>query len=298
MVIKQLKHSEIDKILWDEKIVSASNGVVYAMSWYLDVVSPSWEALVTEDYRFIMPLPVKSKLGIKYLTQPYFSQQLGLFSSDEITQSTYEKFVNALSFKHINIQMNSKNVFDQPSEKLRPNYILDLNIDYAEIKKLFKSNCVRNLKKSIKFGQEVHQDISIEEYLEFIVRNAGNRPIVSLLNILKPLLTKAQEVGSLEIWVSKSLESNDILSGVVFMRWNNRAYYLVPASSDKGKVSQSMTFLIDRFISSNANSDLVLDFEGSALPGIARFYEGFGAIKEEYPVLIQSKLPKFVKKGI
>jgi len=48
-LIKHLKNSEIDIALWDECISKSFNGLVYAYSFYLDVVCPNWEALVFED---------------------------------------------------------------------------------------------------------------------------------------------------------------------------------------------------------------------------------------------------------
>jgi len=40
------KHHEIDRDRWDECIRKSFNGIIYAYSWYLDIVSPQWEALI------------------------------------------------------------------------------------------------------------------------------------------------------------------------------------------------------------------------------------------------------------
>jgi hypothetical protein len=117
-----------------------------------------------------------------------------------------------------------------------------------------------------------------------------------LLNILESLLTRAKSENALKFWMIQDSTSKEILAGVVFLLWNNRAYYLVPASSEAGKNHQSMTLAVDLFIQSNANSNLVLDFEGSSMPGISRFYEGFGAINKKYSVLTKNDLPTLIKK--
>ncbi|MDR1631378.1 MAG: hypothetical protein LBR97_00560, partial [Dysgonamonadaceae bacterium] len=72
MKIEWLKHEEIDFQAYNRCIESSSFGAVYAMSWYLDAVSPFWELLMAENYRYVMPLPVKRKFRIKYLMQPLF----------------------------------------------------------------------------------------------------------------------------------------------------------------------------------------------------------------------------------
>ena len=60
MQIRHLRHNKIDYVLWDKCITNAKNCLVYASTWYLDVVSPGWEALVTSDYKYIMPLSPKA----------------------------------------------------------------------------------------------------------------------------------------------------------------------------------------------------------------------------------------------
>ena len=49
-----------------------------------------------------------------------------------------------------------------------------------------------------------------------------------------------------------------------------------------------MTFLIDDFIKFNCTQAKVLDFEGSDLEGVKRFYSGFGALDKPY-YLFQGK---------
>ncbi len=40
-----------------------------------------WDALVLDDYQAVMPLTWRSKFGIRYLYQPAFTQQTGIFSA-------------------------------------------------------------------------------------------------------------------------------------------------------------------------------------------------------------------------
>ena len=70
-MIRYLTHNQIDTRRWDECIAQSPNGLVYAWSWYLDVVHPSWEALVEDDYETVMPLTGNKKFGVNYLFQPF-----------------------------------------------------------------------------------------------------------------------------------------------------------------------------------------------------------------------------------
>ena len=51
------------------------------MLWYLDIVHENWDALMEDDYERVMPMPVITKnWRISYIFQPFFVQQLGVFS--------------------------------------------------------------------------------------------------------------------------------------------------------------------------------------------------------------------------
>ncbi|HEU4717664.1 MAG TPA: hypothetical protein VFU15_07515, partial [Bacteroidia bacterium] len=78
--IRHLRSHEIDRQRWDECIRRSFNGIIYAYSWYLDVVSPGWEALADEKYETVMPLTWAKKMSVRYLRTPFFVQQLGVFS--------------------------------------------------------------------------------------------------------------------------------------------------------------------------------------------------------------------------
>jgi hypothetical protein len=56
-----------------------------------------------------------------------------------------------------------------------------------------------------------------------------------------------------------------------------------------------MFLLIDTFIQNNSGKNLILDFEGSNIPGIARFYKGFGAMAETYYSVHQNRLPRLLR---
>ena len=98
-MIYYMTHEQIDKNLWDWCIALAPNGNVYAWSWYLDVVYPGWEALVEikgGKYVTVMPITNKKKYGINYLCQPFFTQQLGVFSVDPLPKEKVLFFLSAI----------------------------------------------------------------------------------------------------------------------------------------------------------------------------------------------------------
>src|ERR1035437_3046922 len=130
-MIHYFKHNEIDKIKWDHYIDRSAHNLIYAYSWYLDIVSPNWEALVEDDYKLVMPLTGNKKYGIHYLYPPYFAQQLGVFSKDKLSQTKVEEFLNAIPqhYKFLEINLNTHNTFDLPGFQIKKNTNIELSLD-------------------------------------------------------------------------------------------------------------------------------------------------------------------------
>lgn len=86
MHIVHLTYDEIDRKKWDACIRQSLNGLIYAETVYLDHMAVNWDGLVLGDYEAVMPLTWKKKWGIKYLYQPAFFQQGGIFSSKKLNK--------------------------------------------------------------------------------------------------------------------------------------------------------------------------------------------------------------------
>lgn len=129
-MITYLAHQEIDKRKWDVCINEARNGMIYAYSWYLDLISPGWEALVKKDYETVMPLTCNKKYGISYLSQPFFSQQLGVFSKKDADTKTADEFLGAIppKYRFVEINLNSQNTISRTDFSCRENLNHELDL--------------------------------------------------------------------------------------------------------------------------------------------------------------------------
>ena len=294
---RHLFHHEIDKEKWDNCIKSSVNGLVYATSWYLDIVCPNWEALVIGDYETVMPLPVKRKFGIPYLFRPTFAQQLGVFSKLHVSELIINVFIDSLppQFKLVNITGNYLNIVKGACLKqVHSNYELVLDKDYNTLSKSFTENHIRNIRKAQKNNLLLRTDLSIQELIDFKKQN--NEVFVSDndLFLLEKLLSAADSRDKLSIY---SIHNSDgfLLACVSFLVSNNRIVYLFSISSNEGKNMRAMFLLVNSVIKEYAISEKILDFEGSDIPQLAFFYSGFGAISVNYPAISINKLPWFLK---
>ena len=294
-MICYLKHDDINKTLWDECIAHAPNGNVYAWSWYLDIVHPGWGALIEmrhHKYLTVMPITGKKKYGIKYLCQPFFSQQLGVFSILPLTQRHLIGFLRRLPKNCwlVQIRLNEGNPIDASTRgvEMHQNHLLDLNKSYDKLYYDYHDNTCRNLKKSLKYGPVLEKGVPIAKVIELFrsnrgasVRHWGDAEYERLTRLAETALKK----GNAFVYGVKNQGSEEIVCGALFMVSHQRVTFLFSGNGDAGKDTQAMTFLLDQVVQAYAGQPMTLDFEGSDDANLARFYQGFGSQTVFYPGL-------------
>lgn len=299
-------HSEIDKNKWDACIARSFNGMIYACSWYLDIVCPEWNALVSGDYEAVMPLTANKKYGISYLYQPHFTQQLGIFSKAKLTEDIVSEFLTTAAAIYPFIEINL-NVFNHAKNtkqwqvKENVNYELDLIDQYEHLYTKFSENTRRNIVKSKKNMLYIQKDVAPADVIALFRSNRGKRVETLQASQYDTLLKLMNEcISRKQGWCYGVKESgNRLCAGAFFIQGNGRVIFLFSGTNEMAKNNGAMFFLIDRFIEENAQRNLVLDFEGSNDPNLGRFYHGFGAKKCIYLQVKMNKLPwplKLVKK--
>lgn len=292
MDIRHLSHHEIDIYKWNQIIDSAANHLCYAYSWYLDAVSPGWEALISADYQFVMPLPVKRKYGITYVVQPILTQQLGVFSSDKITEEIILEFISMIPYRSYALHLNAENPYFK-AEK-RPNFILNLQQPLVDLRSAFSKNTKRNIDKSLKMNLILDENINIDSFIQF--HDSIDKFFVSKnKSIVNSLFISASKHNMLNITGVKN-KNQELLAAVALIISNNRITYLMAASNLEGKQTSAMFLLINFIVEKFANKSFVLDFEGSTVEGIARFYKSFGAKLSPYFIIQKFRPTSLLRK--
>ncbi len=280
-----LKRREIDLSKWDACVMNAPNGLIYGRSFYLDAMAAGqWDALVLDDYQAVMPLTWRSKAGIRYLYQPAFTQQTGIFCRLPCTPALVDAFLHQLGrhFGFAEIFLNYGNA--HPSLQKHRNFTLPLKDSYEILSGCYKENLVRNLKKpaisSLNYLKEIDFRIALQQYRhEYASRNSGTKG-KDYRNFEK-LCFIVQNQGML---LTRAITDHQkqVLASAVLFRDAKRLFLLLFTTLPEGRQVDAGHFLIDRLVREWAASGLILDFEGSDHPGVARFYHSFGSLDQPY----------------
>jgi hypothetical protein len=87
------------------------------------------------------------------------------------------------------------------------------------------------------------------------------------------------------------LPNNKLCAGIFFLHDQDRIIYHFAATDQNARENGAMFLLIDIFIKEHAGQPIILDFEGSADPNVARFYKGFGAKETGFNEILINRLP-------
>jgi hypothetical protein len=292
--ITYLHRREIDTAKWDQCIESSQSPLIYGRSFYLDkMAAGQWDALVLDDYRAVMPLTWRSKYGIRYLCQPAFTQQTGIFSTQPTPPSIVETFLRQLDrhFRFSEIYLNHAN--GHPSLIPRANFILPLDAPYDQLASQYKKDLIRNLKLSQRAALTYTKDFDWQNALDDFRREYASRlPAIrqsdySHFEALCLLLLQRNQLLTRAVLDDRQ----QTLASAVFLKDTHRFYLIHSTTHPAGRASEANHFLLDQFIREWAGSPMILDFEGSDHPGIAHFYHNFGGIGQPYFLYRRNRLP-------
>ena len=270
---------------------------LYDQIWYLAILSEaSFAAFIYGDYQTILMVPYKVKWGIRYATLPNFIQKLNFIGTTEGQSLILDKLVDYFKFGEISFDSEidlefKKELFD--NMRKRSNYALCLDSNYNELRKKFTKNHYRNIEKTTEVSMKLvkHSDDLIETF----IKEKISKFTPDELNKIKRCIIKL--TSNLEakdyIKVIGAFENNFCVASALFLEFNNRIYYLLGSSvkSNLELTNKGLFAIFDWVIQTHSNSDKTIDFEGSDIPGIARFFKGFGARLETYSSIKWNRLP-------
>lgn len=281
-----LKRSEIEDELWNDCVAASGFPAVYGQTWYLDAITGNqWSALVYGRYQAVFPLPYRRKYGLSMLYQPFFCQQLGLFTRPGVNVC-YEDFLKKIPVRFIkaHLHLNESAAFPAGMKK-RTNYMLKLNRDYHILEAAYSKDARKNLKKCAEAGFHLVETQNPETVIHLYREIWGSlNPHVTAEHY--KLFLNACHVAMQRdcLLVLEARIDDEILGAAIFLRSEKMLHYVCAAPSEAGRKWGVMHAIIDAVIKKYAGSEMILDFEGSEIKAVADFYRKFSPEQHFYGV--------------
>jgi len=306
-MIRYVKHQAVDRLQWDALIGKAPNGLIYALSWYLDSVSPGWEAVVKEEqgrYVAVMPLPVRTKFGFRYLKQPLFAQQLGVFYLEAPTPQEWQeighvlrkrfRFVTRYSFNTANADLLTNEAFGVPITAFKT-YYLSLRPTHAQLLAGYKANRRWRLNQARRQDLRLAPTTNIDLMIQIFHENTASK-IYGVVGedyeyrLLRTLYASAAKKGLAEMWQAQ-LPDDDVVAMILLFKFNNQFIYIFNSSTAVGKETGAISLLLDGVFRTYAGQEICFDFEAPEVATVAHFYGSFGSVEMPFPSISYNQLP-------
>jgi hypothetical protein len=289
-----LTRSQIDDVKWNQTVKASPGAVIYGLTLTLDLLGGSWSALVAGDYNYILPLPNKKKFGIRYLYTPSFIQRLDVFGKD-CTEEIRLLFLNALTRYYTYADIDLAFSYPQTgwSSRARVNYVLPLQDSYDLIAGAYQEEATRSLRKANSRNCRFAGNVSPNDVIALYRKTYGQKAATTDADY-SAMLAYAGEAGRTGNLVSCGVENKEtgaLFFAAMFFVYEKRIYYLLGAPTQSGRAARAGYFMIDSIIRRYAGGEMMLDFEGSDIPGVAAFYQKFSPQTEIYYHLHYNALP-------
>lgn len=295
--IQYLDSQDLDKEKWDRRLNQSSNGLIYGSCIYLDTMAENWGAIVVDDYQAIMPLPWKMKMFIPYYYRVPFLPQSGIFGTiepalfREITKTIFRK----IKFGDIFLNYGNAEYAKYLSARPLVNKVLTLHENYSSIAGRYHPAFLKSLKKAGRFNHVYAEDKDFHYVVALFKKQYGSG-IASLHTKDYDKFSRlcVQLCQANKAIIRKAVDANGRLLAVVLMlKDEHRLYNMMNIVQRDGRSGAANHFLYDQIIREFSGRDLVLDMEGSNLPGIREFYRYTGA--ENQPYFFYSRIPFVIR---
>lgn len=267
----------------------------------MDEVCDQWDGLVYGNYEAVMPLPFKKKLGINYIVQPFFTRTLDICSK-KMSLKNMSEFLFHIPHKFRLQEFCVEEPF--PGEKKtgdKKYQSIQLHDTFEILQKNFHNNTNQNIRKARKqnlvFSEVISTDI-IADNFKLLKGKALDKFGKTEYHKLKKIMDICLAHKSGHTFSVQTIDG-EILASAFFMHAHNRIIYLKGSTTDSGKKCGAMHFLMAGVIEKFSNQAIILDFGGSSVASLSRFFQGFGGIDHHYFSYKKNRLPlplRWIKK--
>lgn len=293
MIIRPDQYSDLDR----------TSSPVFMRSWYLDAVygPDRWSAILeyrTPEIFAVLPF---TEYPAHCYTMPPVTQYAGPYIHLPTSLSTAKRYslqeqlldglLKQLDDSQIDcyaqrwgtwIENWMPAFWHRYQNEPRYTYILDCKQPYKTIYQGYSSQVRNKLKNNNIEIVEEHSIDMIYQLLEHSLSLQGKKPKFTLEQITVLANAAFQNESGIAVYAK---HQGSYLSGA-FLLWDDgTVYYYIAGNNRDQPMYHSSTILIDHCIKLACQQDKRFDLTGSMLPSLSRFYRGFGASLQSYPIM-------------
>ena len=260
---------------------------IFMKDWWLDAVcmGKEWEAILLPSGA-MMPYLARKRWGMRFTLMPQHTQIAG-YVGDSDSPSDIAKAIDALglAYYYQKYPINQSWVQDLRAfgftvKEMITYRITDLSDEKALIRS-FSENKRRQIKKAAHL--QVDESLHADQFYAFHQNclKKQHKPIS-----YSPIYWQTLYSSCIDHQAGKLIGLRDRdgeLTAAAFLVYDDSTcYYLIPAyDPDKGSNGAGARLVLES-IRFAAQHNLVFDFEGSMIPGIANHYRQFGSTPTSY----------------
>lgn len=281
--LNYISFDTINKQKWDALVENAENSSVFCYSWYLDSFC-TWDAIILGDYEGAIALPFIKKWKFNTIYQPPFIQKCEWFGISP--NATQKKLIETLMLKNSLLVRFNSNINWGTESKLRINLILHLK-DYNLLKAGYSKSLTKNIAKG-KRELEIREVKNIDNVVTLYADAYGsyNKHLTKDQYTKLVVLTDRMNDNFL---CKEVYKEGELVAALLFVLAKNRVHYILGAPTERGRKHNALSVALDSIIEEFSGRGYIMDFEGSSIPSVKKFYESFGSINEPFQEIKLSK---------
>ncbi len=266
---------------------------LYAAPWWLDAVCgiDKWDAvrLINKSDKTTVFIPFyKTQIrSLSALITPPMTQWIPVLAKEEAHDFSMDDFLKSLppcSILDLTMKPGENPIL--PSQAYRVNYKYSYVIPYHALKEQFRLNYNEGLRRNLREAEKNYTLTTSDDVQTFVhlcissYRNRKLKPPLWIDQIVPVAVEALKKNGSGVI--NLAFHQGEVIAGILTGWDTHTTYYLTGGrNGDEGGAS-AHALLLDHVINEAQLRGHSFDFEGSMHPGIANFFQSFGAIPEPY----------------
>lgn len=267
-----LSSHELNKNKWDT-LVTQAGGMYFSSSSFLDAMAKNWGAFVDENYSKGFAVCFNRVMGFRLLYPPLFSRTVEFFNLSPDDFNVLPERLKSV-FKTGFLQSENELFLDNKSQK---------TYQVHDPSKAMNTLAKRMLKKACEktYTVEIHDFRPILPFIRQELSGKVKELNTENLKRLETLLFRLEErekLLSYGIFNSRT----ELCGGMFFAQNEGKTVYILGSATKSCRDEGGMYLCMERAIHESLERSSQLDFGGSNIESIRRFYVALGGVDRLY----------------